>query len=96
MDQATAYLCIGFGFNDEHIQTKLVNRCANNGAAVIIITYELTDATKAFILNDNTNKYLAIEALGEGKSKIYSSLYDAPVEVDGDFWSLNGFMNLIM
>lgn len=96
MDQATAYLCVGFGFNDEHIQTKLVNRCANNGAAVIIITYELTDATKEFISNDNTNRYLAIEALDENKSKIYSSLYDAPVEVDGDFWSLHGFMKLIM
>jgi hypothetical protein len=96
MDQAAAYLCVGFGFNDEHIQTKLVNRCANNGAAVIIITYKLTEATKEFISNDNTNKYLAIESLGENKSKIYSSLYDNPMEVDGDFWSLSGFMNLIM
>ena len=96
MDKASAYLCVGFGFNDDHIQTKLVNRCANHGAAVIIITYELTDATKAFIENDNTNKYLAIEAAENSKSKIYSSLFDDPTEVDGDFWSLNGFMNLIM
>lgn len=96
MDKATAYLCIGFGFNDEHIQTKLVNRCANNGATVVVITYELTDATKAFIANDNTNKYLAIEAADNKKSRIYSSLFDDPKEVDGDFWSLNGFMSLIM
>lgn len=96
MDKATAYLCVGFGFNDEHIQTKLVNRCAHNRAAVIIITYELTAATKAFIENDNTNKYLAIEALGKSKSKVYSSLYDTPLEVDGDFWTLNGFMKLLM
>jgi hypothetical protein len=74
----------------------LLNRCANNGAAVIIITYKLTDATKAFIANDNTNKYLAIESLDGGKSKVYSSLYDTPIEVGGDFWSLSGFMNLIM
>jgi hypothetical protein len=96
MDQATTYLCVGFGFNDEHIQTKLVNRCANNGAAVIIISYELTDVTKKFISNDNTNKYLAIEASGTNKSKIYSSIFDEPIEVEGDFWSLNGFLNLIM
>tara|TARA_R110001583_G_scaffold195195_1_gene370433 strand:+ start:423 stop:1442 length:1020 start_codon:yes stop_codon:yes gene_type:complete len=96
MDQATAYLCIGFGFNDEHIQTKLVNRCANNGASVTIITQKLTDATKNFISNRNTNKYLAIEALDEGRSKIYSSLYEEPKEVDGDLWSLNGFLKLIM
>lgn len=96
MDEATAYLCVGFGFNDEHIQTKLVNRCANNGASVIIITYELTEATKEFIANESTGKYLAIEAADNNKSKIYSSLFDDPVDVEGDFWSLNGFMNLIM
>ena len=96
MDEATAYLCVGFGFNDEHIQTKLVNRCANNGASVIIITYELTEATKEFIANESTDKYLAIESAEDNKSKIYSSLLDKSVEVEGDFWSLNGFMNLIM
>ncbi len=96
MDGATAYLCVGFGFNDEHIQTKLVNRCANNGASVIIITYELTEATKEFIANESTDKYLAIEAVEDNKSKIYSSLLDEPVEVEGEFWSLNGFINLIM
>ncbi|MBK1791706.1 SIR2 family protein [Persicirhabdus sediminis] len=96
MDEASAYLCVGFGFNDEHIQTKLVNRCANNGASVIIITYELTDATKKFIAHEGTNKYLAIEAAHNNKSRIYSSLLDGPVEVDGDFWSLQGFMSLIM
>lgn len=96
MDGATAYLCVGFGFNDEHIQTKLVNRCANNGASVIIITYELTEATKEFIATESTDKYLAIEFAQDNKSKIYSSLLDAPVKVEGDFWSLKGFMNLIM
>lgn len=96
MDEATTYLCVGFGFNDEHIQTKLVNRCANNGASVIIITYELTKATKDFIANKSTNKYLAIEASGDYKSRIYSSLFDEPLEVDGNLWSLDGFMNLIM
>ena len=96
MDDATAYLCVGFGFNDEHIQTKLVNRCANNGASVIIITYELTEATKAFIASKSTSKYLAIEAAEGNKSQIYSSLLDGSVEVEGEFWSLNGFMSLIM
>lgn len=96
MDKATAYLCVGFGFNDDHIQTKLVNRCANNGASVTIITYELTEATKEFIENENTANYLAIEASANNKSKIYSSLLKEPVEVEGEFWSLKGFMDLIM
>ncbi|WP_458727022.1 hypothetical protein, partial [Alteromonas macleodii] len=60
------------------------------------ITYELTEATKEFIENENTANYLAIEASANNKSKIYSSLLKEPVEVEGEFWSLKGFMNLIM
>ncbi|WP_297486335.1 SIR2 family protein [uncultured Photobacterium sp.] len=97
MDKATSYLCVGFGFNDDHIQTKLVNRCANDDAAVIIITHKLTDAAKEFILNRNAERYLAIESSSnDGKSIIYSSLIKEAIEVDGDYWSLNGFLNFIM
>lgn len=96
MDQASAFLCVGYGFNDEHIQTKLVNRCAINGAAVIIISKELTAATKKFIENCNINSFIAIEESGQNKSKIHSSIFSKPIEVDGDFWSLNGFIKLII
>lgn len=97
MDKALSYLCVGFGFNDEHIQTKLVNRCANDDAAVIIITHKLTEAAREFISGRNAGRYLAIEcSTDEKKSKIYSSLIKEPIEVDGDYWSLNGFLSLIM
>lgn len=94
LDQASSYLCIGFGFNDEHIQTKLVNRCSKNGAPVIIITHGLTEATKKFI--NNISNYLAIEALKGNNSKVYSSFLSEPKEIEGDYWSLSGFMKLIM
>lgn len=50
LDAAHAYLCVGFGFNDEHIQEKLVNRCSTNSAKVIVITYALSDSAKARVL----------------------------------------------
>lgn len=96
MDRASSYLCVGFGFNDEHIQTKLVNRCAKYGASVIIITHKLTEATKSFIDSGNVTNYLAIESCENSSSRIYSSILDESIDVLGDYWSLNGFLKLIM
>lgn len=97
IDAASSYLCVGFGFNDEHIQEKLVNRCAKNDATVILITYKLSGSAKKFLFSGNSTRYLAIEAQeNDLNSVIYSSEFDDPINVDGDYWSLNGFLKLIM
>ena len=97
IDAAKSYLCVGFGFNDEHIQEKLVNRCAKKDAKIIVVTHKLSESAKAFLFNGNVDNYLAIEAGGsDDKSVIYSSLEDEAKEIDGNYWSLNGFLELII
>ena len=97
ISNASAYLCVGFGFNDEHIQPKLLHKCQKDGAAIIIVTYALTDQAKSVIFDGNIYNYLAIErADDDGHSRIYSSQIDDPIVVDGNFWSLQGFLSLIM
>ncbi len=96
MDKANSYLCIGFGFNDEHIQQKLVAHCANAKAAVIIITRTLTDATKKFISGDGVTDYLAIESGEDNTSNVYSSNLKDVTKIQGEYWSLGEFLKLIM
>ncbi|WP_420555072.1 SIR2 family protein [Neptuniibacter marinus] len=96
LSNASAYLCVGFGFNDEHIQPKLLQKCQRDGAAIVIVTYALTDQAKALIFDGNIKNYLAIERADDGRSRIYSSQLEDPIIVEGDFWSLQGFLNLIM
>lgn len=97
IDAASAYLCIGFGFNDEHIQEKLVNRCAKDDATVIVVTHRLSDSAKKFLFNGNSIRYLAIEAQeNDLNSVVYSSEFDEPIKLEGNYWSLNGFLELIM
>jgi hypothetical protein len=97
LEAANAYLCIGFGFNDEHIQEKLINRCANNSARVVVITYALSDSAKSFLFKGNVKNYLAIErGATDGSSIVYSSGFDKPILIDSDIWSLGGFMSLLM
>lgn len=97
IDAASSYLCVGFGFNDEHIQEKLVNRCAKDDATVIVITYKLSDSAKKFLFSGSPTRYLAIEAQeNDLNSVVYSSEFDDPVKIEGNYWSLNGFLELIM
>ena len=97
LEAANAYLCIGFGFNDEHIQEKLINRCANNAARVVVITYALSDSAKSFLFKGNVKNYLAIErGDADENSIVYSSSFDKPIHIDSDIWSLGGFMSLLM
>jgi len=97
IDASSSYLCIGFGFNDEHIQEKLVNRCAKDDAAIIVVTHKLSDSAKQFLFGGNSVRYLAIEAQDDGqKSVAYSSEFNGGVGLDQDFWSLNGFLKLLM
>ena len=97
IDVANSYLCIGFGFNDEHIQEKLVNRCAKKDAKIIVVTHKLSDSAKKFIFGGNVDNYLAIEAGSrDDESVVYSSLQEEPITVNENYWSLNGFLKLIM
>lgn len=97
IDQASSYLCIGFGFNDIHIQEKLINRCSKNDASIIVVTYKLSDQAKRFLFEGNCGRYLAIESSDDHiNSKVFSSELKEPVVIDGNFWSLGGFIKLIM
>lgn len=97
IDAAKSYLCVGFGFNDEHIQEKLVNRCAKKDANIIVVTHKLSDSAKKFLFGGNIDNYLAIEAgNSDSESIVYSSLQEKPITVNENYWSLDGFLKLIM
>ncbi len=92
-----SYLCVGFGFNDIHIQEKLIERCKRHDAAITLITWELSPASRKFLLSGEVKNFIAIErGVSDEQSIIYSSELDSPMTVDGDYWSLSGYLNLVM
>lgn len=50
VDSARAYLCIGYGFNDDHLQTHLTPRL-KAGVPAVLLSHGLTPATEAVILS---------------------------------------------
>lgn len=97
INEAGSYLCIGYGFNDEHIQPKLMMKCLRQKTPITIITYALSDSAKKLILEGKAQNYLAIER-GETdeQSIVYSSLDKIPLTVERNIWSLEGYLSLIM
>ncbi|WP_415884741.1 SIR2 family protein [Neptuniibacter sp. QD37_6] len=95
--EANSYLCIGFGFNDQHIQEKLIEGCMQHKKPVTVITYALTDSAKEFLFGQGVVNFLAIER-GEhdNQSIIHSSLASDPLIVEENFWSVAGYLGLIL
>lgn len=97
LNEAGSYLCVGYGFNDEHIQPKLMEKCLRQNTPITIITYALSDSAKKYILEGKAQNYLAVErGKTDDQSIVYSSLDNTPLIVEKNIWSLEGYLSLIM
>ncbi|WP_421921372.1 SIR2 family protein [Marinobacter salarius] len=93
----SCYFCVGFGFNDQHLQPLIVERCLQDRIPIIVITRDLTEATKKFLFESGIADYLAIErASNDNESYVYSSLSEERLTVKEDVWSLKGFLSIIL
>ncbi|MDZ7766914.1 MAG: hypothetical protein U5K00_21280 [Melioribacteraceae bacterium] len=87
-------MCIGYGFNDEHIQPIILEENQLNKKPIVIVTKSITEKMKKlFIDNDSDNCLLIAEGDSSKGSKIvYFST--KVVEFDESFWHLDKFYKL--
>ena len=91
--QSKSYLCIGFGFNDAHIQPKLEERWQLGEALLVILTKKLTESAKAMLAKANGQQFLALES-GKHGTIIWSNDYpDGHVLENMDLWKLEDFLD---
>lgn len=95
IENATSYLCIGYGFNDIHVQPKLLAQI-KSGKPIIVITKELTPKTKQSIIDAKCKQYILIEEANGKDSRVYSSSFSGEQIIpDVNYWSLSEYLNLI-
>lgn len=92
LEKARAYFCVGYGFNDEHVQTKIIERCDRDSVPIVVITKELTDTTKNFLNSGRCRRYLAIEE-GTSGSRIFMSNIKEGVEISKPIWQFGAFLD---
>lgn len=92
LENARAYFCVGYGFNDEHVQTKLIERCDRDSTPLVVITKELTPTAKAFLAGGRCRGYLAIE---DGPAGARAYMHDSPsgFDLDKPLWRLDQFLD---
>lgn len=88
--------CIGYGFNDEHVQPKLVNRIRQDGIPLVVLTHTLTDAARRMLFDDPPRKFLAIEKKGNGSVAYFPENIHGEVFPGLDIWELGNFMKVLL
>ena len=94
--KATSFLVVGFGFNDEHI-TPLVGKRTKSGIPIVVVTMkvsptteiELRQAKKVIYLEADTDITKSRIRIIENGSTILNTV------LDGDYWKLNSFMDIL-
>lgn len=96
LDKARAYLCVGYGFNDTHVQAKLVERCNLNSIPLVVIAKALTPTAKSFLIGGQCRRYLALEDWHDG-ARAYTNTHPTGIELSGPaIWQFNEFLNLTL
>lgn len=96
LKSASAFLSVGFGFRDEHIHPKIIERCRERNVPTVVLARTLTDEARNFLKYKAGSNYLGIERSGEG-SKVFSpSCPDGTDVAAPDLWSLGGFNKLVL
>jgi hypothetical protein len=93
INKASSYLCIGYGFNDEQIQENIILEI-NKGKPIIVVTKEIS--LKAYeLIKNNSKNYVIIQEGKKNKGTTEILLNDNSINLEGTFWTVDGFMQII-
>ncbi|WP_210400028.1 SIR2 family protein [Pandoraea sp. SD6-2] len=93
---ASSFLFVGYGFNDEHIQPRIVERCKDHEAPMILLTKEISEKAHEFFQSGMCKRYLALEESALG-TRAYSDLFPGGLELAGhNIWQFDEFLSLFM
>jgi hypothetical protein len=92
---ATCFVCVGYGFSDEHVQPVLVNRVMKDDIPLLVVTKKLTKQTRAAFLDRPAKRFLFLEEAPQG-TMVYAPDHPAGTVVnDVLIWELHAFMQAV-
>ena len=91
-ESAQNYVCIGYGFNDKHIQEMLLKYAKKRKAKILIVTKEITNSIKENVI-DKGYDYIAICSDG-AKGTVFHTNSDSIIVDDKIYWTIEGLMEI--
>lgn len=89
-----AYLCIGYGFNDEHIQPIIIDENRSNQKPIVIVTKEVTSKIKELFLKNGIENCLILSEGVDGRGCNVSYSSSETEHFSESYWQLDEFYNL--
>lgn len=96
LKQAQSILCIGYGFNDEHVQPKLIAQVKEKDVPLILVTKKITKSVQDKFLSNPPKKFIFFE---EGKKGTRVFTPQAPQGMlfpSESVWILDNFVKMIL
>ncbi|MDR0665103.1 MAG: SIR2 family protein [Helicobacteraceae bacterium] len=94
INKAKSFLVVGFGFNDKHLTPKIKEK-VREGVPLALITKKVSDFCKEELKDGR--QYILIEEAMVDKTRVTIKNNESPHEfvIDGDYWQLKHFMEVI-
>ncbi|WP_288237554.1 SIR2 family protein [uncultured Alistipes sp.] len=90
---SNAYLCIGYGFNDEHVQPLLIQGI-KAGKPIIVLTKKITEKARQAIIENGCKHYILLEEYNNS-TKVYSSEFGDQIIDKLSLWDLSTLITYI-
>jgi len=93
--EASGYMCIGYGFNDKHIQPNLLKNAIDRKKRILIVTKDLTEKINSEVIAKAPN-YIIVYSDGI-KGTVFKSSAEQTDLIDetNEYWKLEEFMSII-
>lgn len=89
---ASGYVCIGYGFNDQHVHPMLLKNARGRKAKILIVTKDITDSIKTNVIDKGVD-YIAIYS--DGAFGTVFQTPDVKLEIkDKVFWTIEGLTEI--
>ncbi|PKK88256.1 MAG: hypothetical protein CVV64_19650 [Candidatus Wallbacteria bacterium HGW-Wallbacteria-1] len=88
-----SYLCVGYGFNDEHIQPIIIDENRNKTKPIVIVTKDVTQKMEELFLTVKDSNCIILSENSGGGTMVRYSKSDSVV-FDEEYWKLDQFYKL--
>ncbi|QDV81044.1 SIR2 family protein [Botrimarina mediterranea] len=95
LENASGYLCNGYGFNDIHIQPKLVQRVRTHSTPIVILARTLTQNARNFLADCHASQFLALEWHKDGTTAYSREEPSGVLLPDVSLWDFPHFLDAV-